>query len=279
MTTSSQPVRQAVAAARVLVGSLPASAPFSHAAVQLAIACLEVANAPVEWLEAHDLVRDIGVGQARKHLVDETVRAFVFATECVRMMALHGGPPSDLDGMPQRLSEFASSVGGAIGAMARIERELAERIAEPRLAELGLERRRRSLSFDPTDKIATIRRLAGEVANLEREGEGLRTRQAALVAAQPALRQELATLQGHIDRLERDNAATRNLIVDRDSAARAAESERIGLAERLRSADADLARVRGQLEALRSDPRQAVRARVQLALQVLDGGPAAGSRS
>jgi hypothetical protein len=279
MTSAPQsPGRQAAAAARALADALPGSAQLGCAAAQLAIACLDVAEAPSDWLEAHDLVRDAGVRRVRETLAGETARAFALAGECVRMMAIHGGLPASVDGLPQRLTDLAKAVGVALGAMARVEIELADRIAEPRLAELSLEDRRKRMSVDPTALITRIRQLAGNVENLKRQDDDLRGHEESLSGKHEALQKELAARQRRLDELDLGIAALKGQIAERGEAARVAERERLALADRLRTADADLARVHRELEELRNDPRQAVRARVQAALLALDSRGAEAQR-
>lgn len=272
------PGRQAAAAARALADALPGSATLGRAVTQLAIACLEVAEAPVDWLEAHDLVRDADVRLVREKLADETARALALAAECIRMIAVHGGMPASIDELASRLRQSAQVLGGVLEAMERIELDLAACIAEPRLAELSLEERRRRLSFDPTAQMARIRRLAGEVESMMRQDDDLRMQEESLAGKRSALQAESESRQQRLDELERRIATLKGQIVAREDAARAAERERGALADKLRTADADLARVRGELDALRDDPRQAVRARVQAALQALEGGGAEALR-
>ncbi len=271
--------RQVAAAARALADALPGSAAVGRAAAKLAAACLELAEAPLDWIETHDLVRDAGVRPSREEFVGETARALVLTAECIRMLAVHGGLPGNLDGLPQRLAEFAQELGSSFGAMARIEAALADRLAEPRLAELGLEERRRRLTADPTVQIGRIRQLASDVDDLRQRDDNLRAREESLAAAYAELQMEMEVRLSRLDELGRGIEAMKGRIAERDDATRVVERERISLADNLRTADAVLARTREELEALRNDPRHAVRERVRAALLVLDSSSPDGRRS
>lgn len=259
-------IRSAIAEISRLADQLPSAQPLPKAACELAAASLDFANACPTWVAGHEFIRDCGVTRWRDSAAGECARAMQIVAAGLRSLSVHRIDASRDDNLAERLDATAKALATAIEELGRCEEALKDRIAEPRLAQLDLEQRRRNLMATPTSSKDALLQLSRKLEEQQR-----------IHTQATALEQSLASqLKAATEALARTNtlvAATKSEIASvcaqHDSlelASKAADAEVRGRRRDLQTVEANLQEVRQQLEALRSDPRQSIADAVQRAL-------------
>jgi chromosome segregation ATPase len=252
--------------ARRLAAEIGTSRPVAKSAAELAAACFELASSGFAWSARHELVRDLGTIPSRESVLREAAEALRLASRSMSRLAIHGASGVRSQDVSERLRDLAKSIRQSTSQLDACERELAERIDQPRLAEIALENRRASLRTDPTPQILRIERLAKEVESMQAAADGLAAQVASLED-----RKRRAT--DHAAGLESDRSRLAESIKRLESETRETETEiarlehrKADLTQERARAHARLAAVRHELESLRDDPRDRIREAVRRAL-------------
>jgi chromosome segregation ATPase len=261
--------QDAATTARRLAHGIGSANPVAKASAALAAECLEGSVSPHAWQASHEIVRDLGVVQLRESLLHDCATALRLAADAARRLKVHGVPTARSSEFDTNLEQLAAAVLRTTSGLDACETAIANRIAEPRLTEISLERRHAALRLAPTSMHARLAQLSADVERALAESAQLRGAIAALeeqhleaANAVQRLSKEHERLEGEVERTRRDLKSTETTIAKLEHERHDAEHDRSHAAERLRQ-------VRAQLEALRSDPRDAIREAVAKALRQL----------
>lgn len=261
--------QDAAATARALTLAIGSANPVAKASAALAAECLEYSVAPHAWQASHDIVRDLGVVPLRETLLQDCAAALRLSADAARRLKVHGVPTARSGEFDTHLEQLAAAILRTTSGLDACEAAIANRIAEPRLAEISLERRHAALRLAPTAMHTRLAQLSADVERALAASAQLRGAIAALedqhleaTNAVQRLSQERERIQGDLERTRRDlqsiETSTSRLTQEQHDT----EHDRSHATDRLRQ-------VQQQLAALCDDPRDAIREAVAKALRQL----------
>ena len=261
--------KDGAALARAVANEIGASSPVAKAAAALAADCLELAVSPFSWQQSHDLARDLGVRSLRESVLRDCAAALLIAADAARRLGVHGASAERHSAFSERLEQLASELMRAGAGLDQCEEKIIERLEEPRLAEISLDDRARKLRCEPSLQTNRIKRLSAELeqalANAAESRATVSARESQLAQAREQLRSSEAMLtatSADLERLQLEIAAALRALSDTEFA-------RDDLRQSRESAAKRLEQVRMEFEAMRDDPRDAIRDAVHRALALL----------
>jgi chromosome segregation ATPase len=264
-----QRAKAAAELARSLELGLSSANPVAKSAAALAAECLELAVSPFAWQSGHEVVRDLGVRELRESVQRDCASALRLAAESARRLGVHGGSAERHAAIAARLEQLEANLMRTTAGLDACEQQIIDRVAEPRLAEISLQQRNASLRLTPSEQVSRLKELS---ADLERRLADAAGSRAALGAVEARLREAEEETRANSVGLAQAEAALQLATRELESIKRAlrdAEFTRDDLEIDRRNASERLAQVRRELEALRDDPRDAVRDAVRRAIVLL----------
>jgi len=264
-----QRAKAAAELARSLELGLSSANPVAKSAAALAADCLELAVSPFAWQSSHEIVRDLGVRELRESVQRDCASALRLAAESARRLGVHGGSAERHAAIAARLEQLGANLRRTTAGLDSCEQQIIDRVAEPRLAEISLQQRNASLRLPPSEQVSRLKALS---ADLERRLADAAGRRAALGSAEARLREAEEERRANSAGLAQAESALQLATRELESIKRAlryAEFARDDLEIDRRNASERLAQVRRELEALRNDPRDAVRDAVREAIALL----------
>jgi chromosome segregation ATPase len=264
-----QRAKNAAELARSLELGLSSANPVAKSAAALAAECCELAVSPFAWQSGHEIVRDLGVRELRESVQRDCASALRLAADSARRLCVHGGAAERHAAIAARLAQLEANLRRTTAGLDACEQQIVERVAEPRLAEISLQQRSANLRLAPSEQVARLKALSAE---LERQLAAAAESRAALSSAEARLRQAEEETSANSMGLAQAEAALQVSQRELESIKRTlaeVEFKKDDLDADRRNASQRLQQVRRELEALRDDPRDAIRDAVRRAIAVL----------
>ena len=261
--------QDAATTARKLAHELGSANPVAKASAALAAECLECSVSPHAWQDSHGIVRDLGVVQLREALLHDCATALRLAADAARRLKVHGVPTARSSEFDTQLEQLTSAILRTTSGLDVCETAIGDRLAEPRLAEISLERRNTALRLAPASMHGKLAKLSDDVHRALAESARLRAEIAALeeqhddaTSTVQRLSERRRGLEAELEGTRRELKSTETTVANLAHEQHDAEHDRCHAAERLQQ-------VRLELHALRDDPRDAIRDAVARALRQL----------